>query len=170
MAALSRLLALLMSVAAAGGHCVERALATVSPEDLLLAGRAAFLVFSFVLAAATFTRWRRAAERDSARLDARLALILERLEQLERLACGNEPRLTALGEQLEAHLNAASGPVRENSPIAIRLARAGAEPAELIARCGLTRPEAELVDRLHGGRKSPNGPRTATLAGDAAAA
>ncbi len=129
---------------------LSRALASLTAEDLLLAGRAAFLIFSFVVAAVTFTRWRRAAERDTAHTAEQMTLVLERLERLEALAAQSEPRLAALGEQLETRLGAAAGSGQASYPIAIRLARAGAEPEELIASCGLTRREAELVARLHG--------------------
>ncbi len=130
---------------------LSRAFASLTVEDLLLAGRAAFLVFSFVVAAITFTRWRRAAERDTAHTGEQMTLVLERLQRLEALAAQSEPRLAALGEQLETRLSgAAAGSGQASYPIAIRLARAGAEPEELIASCGLTRREAELVARLHG--------------------
>ncbi len=128
---------------------LPRSPVSLSAEDLLLAGRAVFLVFSFVVAAVTFTRWRRAAERDTAQSARQMALVLERLGCLEALAARSEPRLAALGEQLETHLNAAAG-AHMGYPIAIRLARAGAEPDELISSCHLTRREAELVARLHG--------------------
>jgi len=134
-----------------------RQLAAATPEDLLLAGRAIFLVFSFILAAVSFTRWRRAAERDTAHTAAQLAAVRDRLERVESLLAQNEPRLTALAEQMESYFKSAGGAVRENYPIAIRLARAGAEPTELMANCGLTRQEAELVARLHGRRKDSGG-------------
>jgi Protein of unknown function (DUF2802) len=120
-------------------------------EDLLLAGRAAFLVFCFVLAAFTFARWRRAAERHAAHAAEQLARVLERLEHLEASLAQVGPRLSALGEQIESYCKAASsGTTAHNYPIAIRLARAGAQPEELVTNCGLTRQEAELVTRLHG--------------------
>jgi len=122
-------------------------------EDLLLAGRAAFLVFFFVLAAFTFARWRRAAERTSAHAAEQLTRVLERLESLEARFAQLEPRLSVLGEQIEASSKAAAtggGATAHNYPVAIRLARAGAQPDELVANCGLNRQEAELVARLHG--------------------
>ncbi|MGH8148565.1 MAG: DUF2802 domain-containing protein [Steroidobacteraceae bacterium] len=147
------------------GHALQGA----SPESLLLAGRAAFLVFSFVLAAVTFTRWRRAAERDTAHTAQQLTAVIDRLDRIESLCAQNEPRLTALGEQLEAHLRAVGSP-GASYPIAIRLAGAGAEPQELMSSCGLTRQEAELVARLHGRRRDPAGPARVPLRGRSAAA
>ena len=60
--------------------------------------------------------------------------------------------VAALNERLE---RPAAGPVPAHSPspgyqIAIRLARGGASREELMAGCGLTLAEAELVRRLHG--------------------
>jgi hypothetical protein len=129
----------------------SRLVAVLPPESLLFAGRAAFLVFSFVLAAFAFTRWRRAAERDTAHTGAQLSHALERLELLEASLARIEPRLTALGEQIDTHFKSVTaGSSAHSYPIAIRLARSGAHPDELIASCGLTRQEAELVARLHG--------------------
>lgn len=127
------------------------AIAALPPGELLYAGRAAFLVFSFFLAALAFARLRRATERNTASAARQSALVLARLERLEALASRFEPRLAALGEQIEAGFEAASaGTARTSYPIAIRLARAGAKTEELVASCGLTRQEAELVARLHG--------------------
>jgi Protein of unknown function (DUF2802) len=129
----------------------SRFLAPLPFEDLLLAGRATFLVFCFVLAALSFTRWRRAAERDTARTGEQLTQALERLERLETNLARLEPHLASLGEQIETHVKATGGSGSAMSyPIAIRLARAGVQPEELVVSCGLTRHEAELVTRLHG--------------------
>jgi len=130
---------------------VSRLLPSLPLEDALLAGRAAFLVFCFVLAAFTFARWRRGAERHSAHTNEQLSRVLERLTAVEASLAQLEPRLSALGEQVETSCKAAStGAAAHNYPIAIRLARAGAQPEELVANCGLTPSEAELVARLHG--------------------
>ncbi len=146
-----------------------RSLASLPVEDLLLAGRAAFLVFSFIVAAITFTRWRRAAERDTAHTSLQMAAVLERLERLEALGARSEPRLAALGEQIERRLAAPAGSP-QTYPIAIRLARAGAEPEELISSCGLTRREAELVARLHGRSSEGRRPERPASQGHSAAA
>ncbi|HTV52329.1 MAG TPA: DUF2802 domain-containing protein [Steroidobacteraceae bacterium] len=120
-----------------------------SLDVLLLAARAAFLVFSFALAAVAFTRWRRVAERDTAHTTQHLLLLQQRLEQLERAVASCEPRLAKLVAHLEEQPAAGCGP-GVNYQIAIRLARSGAKPAELMSDCGLSRQEAELVARLHG--------------------
>ncbi len=125
-------------------------------DTLLYVGRAAFLVFSFALAAVGFVRLRRAAEqrgRDAAR-DAQhiaqlLTRVLERLEALEARIAGTEPRLAGLSEQIETHFKSAAGVASRNYAIAIRLARAGSPPDKIAETCGLARQEAELVVRLH---------------------
>ena len=48
-----------------------------SAEFLLIAGRAVFLVFSFVIASISFTAWRRATRRQTAEVLAQTALLLE---------------------------------------------------------------------------------------------
>lgn len=151
---------------------VTRFLVPLPLEDVLLAARAAFLVFSFVLAAVSFTRWRRAAERDTAATGEQLACALERLERLETSLAQLEPHLAALGEQIDARFKAAatSGGSASSYPIAIRLARAGAQPEELVASCGLTRQEAELVARLHGTCGDPHALAWRTHRGHPAAA
>lgn len=128
--------------------------ALLSPpfETVLYVGRAAFLVFSFALAAVAFVRLRRGAERDAQRSAALLARVLERLDAIEARLAESEPKLTALGEQIEGHFGSAAAASRSYA-IAIRLARSGAPPEELAQSCGLARHEAELIARLHGRRK-----------------
>ncbi|HTW37431.1 MAG TPA: DUF2802 domain-containing protein [Steroidobacteraceae bacterium] len=151
---------------------MTRFLGPLPLENLLLAARAAFLVFSFVLAAFSFTRWRRAAERDTVATAEQLACALERLERLEASLAQLEPHLAALGEQIDTRFKAAAaaGGSASSYPIAIRLARAGAQPEELIASCGLTRQEAELVARLHGRSGDPHALAWRTHRGHPAAA
>jgi len=124
-------------------------------DVLLLAGRAAFLIFSFVLAAIAFTRWRRAAERDTAASTANAQLILDRLAAIEATIAVQESRSAALAEQLERHLHAAAPGSGANYRVAIRLARSGAPREELMSGCGLSQQEAELVARLHGPQRPP---------------
>jgi len=128
-----------------------------STEFLLIAGRAVFLVFSFIVASISFTAWRRATQRQSAQLLSQAQLVLQRLAELEARVDATRITVTALGERLDRPATAA--PTASTSPgyqIAIRLARGGASREELMSGCGLTLAEAELVRRLHG-------PRTAEL-------
>ena len=132
-------------------------LSMLSLDTVLLGARAAFLVFSFALAAIAFTRWRRAAERDTAHTSRQLAVILERLDRIDATLARSEPRLLALAEQLEETPQSPASAAQSNYQIAIRLARSGATTAELMSGCGLSRQEADLVARLHGQRRSRAG-------------
>jgi alkylation response protein AidB-like acyl-CoA dehydrogenase len=122
-----------------------------SAEFLLIAGRAVFLVFSFVIAAVSFTGWRRATRRQTAEVLAQSQLVLQRLAELEARVDATKSAIAELAEGLQRP--AAPAPAHAPSPgyqIAIRLARGGASREELMSGCGLTLAEAELVRRLHG--------------------
>lgn len=123
-----------------------------SADILLIAGRAVFLVFSFVVAAISFTAWRRATRRQTDEVLAQTQIVLQRLAELEVRVDATRSIVTELNERLQRP----AGPVpaaHAPSPgyqIAIRLARGGASREELMSGCGLTLAEAELVKRLHG--------------------
>ncbi len=122
-----------------------------SVEFLLIAGRAVFLVFSFIVASISFTAWRRATQRQTAQLLSQTQLVLQRLAELEARVDGTRSAIADLRERLDRPATPAASPAP--SPgyrIAIRLARGGASREELMSGCGLTLAEAELVRRLHG--------------------
>jgi Protein of unknown function (DUF2802) len=122
-----------------------------SIEFLLIAGRALFLVFSFVIAAISFTAWRRATHRQTAEVLSQTQIVLQRLAELEARLDATRDSIAKLRDRLE-HPVAAALP-QTPSPgyqIAIRLARGGASREELMSGCGLTLAEAELIRRLHG--------------------
>ena len=122
-----------------------------SAEFLLIAGRAVFLVFSFIVAAISFTAWRRATRRQTAEVISQTQIVLQRLAELEARLDGTKSAIAQLAERLDRP--AAPAPSQSPSPgyqIAIRLARGGASREELMSGCGLTLAEAELVRRLHG--------------------
>lgn len=124
-----------------------------SAEFLLIAGRAVFLVFSFVVASISFTAWRRATRRQTAEVLSQTQLVLQRLAELEARVDAARSAVAELRERLDQP--AAAAPSSAPSPgyqIAIRLARGGASREELMSGCGLTLAEAELVRRLHGPR------------------
>jgi hypothetical protein len=123
------------------------------PIDLaLIAGRALFLVFCFLLAAVTFTRWRRATERSGERFAEQNTALLAQLANMEQSLAETHRKLDVLSECRESEVRrvVAGGASAPSYQIAIRLARSGAPREELVASCGLTRQEAELVLRLHG--------------------
>jgi hypothetical protein len=121
-------------------------------ETALMVGRAAFLVFSFVIAAIAFTRWRRAAARDAERVTTQLSALGERLGEIEAGLALLDSRIAEIARQIDEPVSAAPAPTTGASPsypIAIRLARNGATVEQLMESCGLGRQEAELVKRLH---------------------
>jgi hypothetical protein len=121
----------------------------ISIELALLAGRAVFLVFCFVVAAIAFTRWRRAADRSTAQFSEQTATVLERIALLEARLESLQQGQLELAQKLTSAANAPVGSTAPSYQAAIRMARAGATREELISSCGLTRQEAELVQRLH---------------------
>jgi hypothetical protein len=122
-------------------------------EFLLIAGRAVFLVFSFVIAAVSFTAWRRATRRQTAEVLSQTGLVLQRLTQLEAAIDAVRAAVAQLGERLDRPATpAASASPSPGYQIAIRLARSGASREELVSGCGLSLAEADLVRRLHGAR------------------
>jgi alkylation response protein AidB-like acyl-CoA dehydrogenase len=124
-----------------------------STDFLLIAGRAVFLVFSFIVAAISFTAWRRATSRQTAEVLSQTQLVLQRLAQLETRVEGTRITVTELSERLDRPpATASAAPPSPGYQIAIRLARGGASREELMSGCGLTLAEAELIRRLHGPR------------------
>ncbi|MEP7244419.1 MAG: DUF2802 domain-containing protein [Gammaproteobacteria bacterium] len=127
----------------------------------LLAGRALFLVFAFVLATITFTRWRRAtdalASAQAERFAEHSTALLTRLNDIEETLAITRRRVEEISERLDGEGRRAvpAGASAPSYQIAIRLARSGAPREELMASCGLTRQEAQLVQRLHAPARQP---------------
>ncbi|MBS0378664.1 MAG: DUF2802 domain-containing protein [Proteobacteria bacterium] len=121
-------------------------------DEWLLIGRAVFLVFSFVLAAVTFSAWRRAAVRQTTQALAHDEEVMKRLDALDARIVAARTLVAQVSETLERSLraDAASSRALSGYPIAIRLARGGATAQELVETCGISHSEAELVCRLHG--------------------
>jgi len=140
-------------------------LSQISMDLVLIAGRAVFLVFCFVLAAVAFTRWRRAAERANELATEQNANLLTRLAAIEEQLTASREQLAGACEKIAALDAKLADSERRRTPapaatatapsyqIAIRLAKSGAPREELMASCGLSRQEAELVQRLHAPRK-----------------
>jgi len=141
-----------------------------SVDIMLLAARAVFLVFSFAVAAITFTRWRRATTAQTQRILAMNEDVLRRLDDLETRIDATKLSVSKLGERLERPQQVAST-VTSSAPgyqIAIRLARGGASREELISGCGLSSHEAELIQRLHGPQPAGKAAKSAVPRVDAA--
>jgi hypothetical protein len=142
-------------------------LSAISVDQALLIGRAVFLVFCFGLAAVTFTRWRRASERTTELFFEQNSTLLKRLGAMEEQLATTQAQLAearsdiatiatrteGVAERLEdSEQRRTSGPTAAAAPsyqIAIRLAKSGAPREDLMSSCGLSRQEAELVQRLH---------------------
>jgi hypothetical protein len=150
----------------------------ITPDNALLIGRAIFLVFCFVLAAVAFTRWRRSAERATDLFFEQNTKLLQRLGRLEEQLAANQEQLSgareqiaSLDERLKAERLENSEQRRTPAPstqtaapsyqIAIRLAKSGAPREEIMSSCGLSRQEAELVQRLHGPARTAGAARLA---------
>lgn len=120
-------------------------------DEYLAIGRAVFLVFSFVLASVTFAAWRRAAIRQIELSGAQDAETVKRLDGLDARLVATRNAITQITETLErmSRKDTTGNRALAGYPIAIRLARAGAGVDELVATCGLSRNEAELVCRIH---------------------
>lgn len=130
-------------------------------EMWLIAGRAVFLIFSFVLAAVAFTRWRRTIQTQGERLLASHEVMLHRLADLEARVDATNVSISKLGEHIQRPQQLASAPASASPgyQIAIRLAKGGASREELVSGCGLSTHEAELVHRLHAPQsRSPRKP------------
>ena len=127
------------------------------PIDVaLLAGRAVFLIFCFVFAAIAFTRWRRASERLATHFEDVNGTLTARLAQIETAIGSLQRRLDDIAERQggDGRSVVAASTAAPSYQIAIRLARGGAAREELIASCGLTHQEADLVQRLHAPSRS----------------
>jgi hypothetical protein len=123
----------------------------------LIAARAVFLVFCFFLAAVTFTRWRRSTEHMTQSFAEQNTALLAQLAKMEESLAEAHRKLDELSESRESEGRrvVAGGASAPSYQIAIRLARSGAPREELVASCGLTRQEADLVLRLHGPARTP---------------
>jgi hypothetical protein len=121
-----------------------------SVEFLLVAGRAVFLLFSFVLATIAFTAWRRATQVQTERVIAQTNTVLQRLAAIEARVDATKITLSQLGDRLERPAATPNNSASASYQMAIRLAKGGASREELMAGCGLSLAEAELVQRLHG--------------------
>jgi hypothetical protein len=121
-----------------------------SLDILLIAGRAVFLVFSFVVAAAAFTAWRRATLAQTQHVLTHTDLVLQRLAHLEARVDETKLSVSELGTRVERPAQDPTPPaaVAAGYQMAIRLAKGGASREELMSGCGLSLTEADLVQRL----------------------
>ncbi|HEY6641029.1 DUF2802 domain-containing protein [Povalibacter sp.] len=124
-----------------------------SLETLMIAGRAVLLVGAFWVFALAFIRWRRADERATAALHAKLDRAFVELRSLHETVSVMSARIDGMSERSEMESHRAPAGSQRGYDVATRLARNGASAEELMTNCGITRHEAELLTRLHGARQ-----------------
>jgi hypothetical protein len=129
-----------------------------SLETVLIAGRGLLLVGAFWIFALAFIRWRRADERATAALHAQLERSFTELRSLHETVSVMSARLDAMSERSEIDSRLAPAGAQRGYDVAQRLAKNGASMDELVANCGITRHEAELLVRLHGPRVRDSAP------------
>lgn len=123
-----------------------------SLETMVLAARAILLAGAFWVFALAFSRWRRADERQTRELQDRFDRAFSELRSLHETVSVMNARIEALGERTESQARLAPAAItsaQRGYDLAARLARNGAMAEELVASCGITRHEAELLARLH---------------------
>ncbi len=136
---------------------------TVSANDIstlelvFAAGRAVFLLFSFIIAAVAFTAWRRATRAQTEQVLSHTNTVLQRLAELEARVDATKITVSQLGERLERPPVQPGTGASPGYQMAIRLAKNGASREDLMAGCGLSLAEAELVQRLHGSTGAARG-------------
>lgn len=121
-------------------------------ETVMMVGRVALLLGAFWIFALAFSRWRRADERQMQHLAAQLQHTFAEVRSLHETIAVMSARLESLSERAESDARLApAGAVsaQRGYDLAARLAKNGAAVDELIASCGITRHEAELLSRLH---------------------
>jgi hypothetical protein len=126
-----------------------------SLETILMVLRGALLVGAFWVFALAFIRWRRADEQGAQRLHAQLERAFAELRSLHETVSVMSARVESLSERTESESRLAPVGVasaQRGYDLATRLAKNGAAVEELVASCGVTRHEAELLARLHGAR------------------
>ena len=132
-----------------------------SLETVLIAGRAVLLIGAFWIFALAFTRWRRADERDSRALRDQLERAFTEMRSLHETVTVMSARIEAISERAETDSRRPQMPVvaataqARGYDLALRMAKNGSAVEDLVANCGITRHEAELLTRLHAAKSQP---------------
>ncbi len=123
-----------------------------SMETVMMVSRAALLIGAFWIFALAFSRWRRTDERQMQHLSAQLQRTFAEVRSLHETIAVMSARMESLSERTESEARLAptgGSSSQRGYDLAARLAKNGAAVDELVANCGLTRHEAELLSRLH---------------------
>lgn len=131
-----------------------------SLETVLIAARAVLLIGAFWIFAMAFTRWRRADERDAQELRAQLERAFTEMRSLHETVSVMSARIESMSERVENEarrppITAVAVPQARGYDLAVRMAKNGSSVEDLIANCGITRHEAELLTRLHAAKSQP---------------
>jgi len=121
-------------------------------EMVWMAARAVLLGGAFWIFALAFARWRRVDERQAEELRLQFEQAFVELRSLHETVTVMNARIEALGERAETQARLApTGTVsaQRGYDLAARMAKNGATAEALVASCGITRHEAELLARLH---------------------
>lgn len=128
-----------------------------SLDVVLIALRGLMLMGALCVFALAFIRWRRADEENTARLHQQLDRAFSELRSLHETVAVMSARLESLNERIEVEARlapAGAAASQRGYDMAARMAKNGADVEELIANCGITRHEAELLVRLHSAARS----------------
>lgn len=130
-----------------------------SLELLLIAGRAVLLIGAFWIFALAFTRWRRSDEQESKALRSQLERAFHEMRSLHETVTIMNARVEAMSERAETDSRRPQMPVAtaqaRGYDLALRMAKNGSAVEDLVANCGITRHEAELLTRLHAAKSQP---------------
>ncbi|HEY0683112.1 MAG TPA: DUF2802 domain-containing protein [Steroidobacter sp.] len=131
-----------------------------SLETVLIAVRGLLLIGAFWVFALAFTRWRRADERDSQALRAQLERTFAEVRSLHETVSVMSARIESMSERVETdsrrpQIAAVATPQARGYDLAMRMAKNGSAVEDLVANCGITRHEAELLTRLHAAKSQP---------------
>lgn len=126
-----------------------------SLETILIVVRGTLLLGAFWIFALAFARWRRADAKDMQRLHVQLERAFAEVRSLHETVTVMSARLESMSERADSDSRLAPAGAANSQrgyDLAARLARNGSTAEELVASCGITRHEAELVARLHGAK------------------
>jgi hypothetical protein len=116
------------------------------------AARAGLLAVALLLFAFAFVRWHRAGRRDMQELLAQLQESRGMTVSLAEMAQQLASQVAALQCRIEDRQqlqHAAAGGSQRGYELALKLARHGADPDDIVSATGVTRHEAQLLTRLH---------------------
>lgn len=128
-----------------------------SLDLVLIVLRGLLLIGAVCVFALAFIRWRRNDEQNTLRLQQQFERAFAELRSLHETVTVMSARIEAMSERADMGTRLAPASVaapQRGYDMATRLAKNGADVDELMANCGITRHEAELLVRLHGANRS----------------